>query len=77
VTEIQELREIVQAQARRIETLVSLTERMGCDLNTFWWGDNLPDHPYTEAGQREYDASMHAAGGPDPTRESEGAWGYE
>jgi len=112
MTEIQELREIVQAQAKRltdtraiaqlneyrdeqiqeqvralentlaatrchIDVLTRLVERMGCDLNTFWWGDNLPDHPYTLIGQRQYDAAMHESEGAPPTRESEGAWGYE
>ena len=62
---------------RTVDTLVKLVVRMGCDLNTHWWGDNMPDWPYTIEGQREYDAAMHEAEGPDPTRESEGAWGYE
>ena len=62
---------------RTVDTLVKLVERMGCDLNTHWWGDNMPDWPYTPAGQREYDAARHEDDGPDPTRESEGAWGYE
>ena len=59
-----------------VELLARLVVRMG-RVNTFWWGDKPPDHPYTIPGQREYDAAMRESEGAPPTRESEGAWGHE
>ena len=79
MTEIQELREIVQTQAERVTVLTRLVERMGADLATALGARNsytVIGH-YTVISQREYDAAMHEAEGPPPTRESEGAWGYE
>ena len=77
MTEIQELREIVQAQAERIETLVRLVERMGRDVvalegKLIKRGLIGPIFPYTIIGQRHHDAAMHEAEGPPPTREDMG-----
>ena len=116
MTEIQELRQIVQAQAERLTdtraiaqlneyryaqamerisklekrieatssalstglaaiiTLTRLVERMGRDLaghEAKSWGcyPIWTAYPYTLAGQREYDAAMHDAEGPDVRRE--------
>ena len=88
MTEIQELRKIVQAQAQRVTVLTRLVERLGVAvvILTEWYCNDgallLGRHidtifPLTPIGQREYDAAMHEAEGPDPTRESEGAWGHE
>ena len=77
MTEIQELREIVQAQAQRVTVLTHLVERMGrqmwgsatgqdYDENTgeiMAWGEG---YPLTIIGQREYDAAMHEAEGAPP-----------
>ena len=53
------------AQAKHIELLTRLVERMGCDL--FWYGyAGVEDHDYTVAGQRQYDAAMHEAEGAPP-----------
>ena len=73
------------ADARRDhELLTRLVVRMGWSFAAHRindWAHTAADqgakYPYTIAGQREYDAAMHEAEGPDPTRESEGAWGYE
>jgi len=71
------------AQAKHIALLMELVERMGRDLDVHYadrvaHGEgSLDGYPYTVIGQREYDAAMHEAEGPDPTRESEGAWGHE
>jgi len=74
VTEIQELRDIVQMQARRITMLTRLVERIGRDLDgyinadygTFEAVNPASRYPYTVAGQRQYDADMHEAEGPPP-----------
>jgi len=80
------------AQAKHIELLTRLMERIGRAVDALAdWHDKenlelicddvapvLNDgYFYTPAGQREYDAAMHEAEGAPPTRESEGAWGYE
>ena len=81
MTEIQELREIVQAQARYIALLTHLVKRIGEDLDahcehTYHESSDLI-YPYTVAGQREYDAAGHEAEGAPPDAVSEGAWGNE
>jgi len=63
VTEIQELREIVQAQARKITTLTNLVERMGHDLAVQLWGDAGWAGGYTMADQRQLEAEAHEAEG--------------
>ena len=69
MTELQELREIVQQQARRVTVLTRLVERMGGDmtepLEQFY--DYAPmDYSYTIIGQRQLDAEAHEAEGAPP-----------
>ena len=82
MTEIQELRGIVQAQAARVTMLTRLVERMGRELQQHeiehGWASQWD---YTISGQRQYDAAMKRlndyAEGPPPDAVSEGAWGHE
>ena len=68
VTELQELRKVVQMQARRVTVLIGLVERMGRDLDVHYGdliahrGGSLVGYAYTLIGQREYDAAMHEEG---------------
>lgn len=64
--EICKLSRKLETSEETVAVLTRLVERMGCDLNTFWWGDNMPDYPYTIIGQREWQAAQHDAEGAPP-----------
>jgi len=82
---IRKLERQLEAQEEVLVLLGRLVERMGRDLDgyinadygTFEAVNPASRYSYTLAGQRECDAAGHDAEGTPPTRESEGAWGYE
>lgn len=62
-------RELTASQESNV-VLARLVVRMGRDLHIYWYGEGrCPGANYTIAGQREYDAAMHEAEGPDVRRE--------